>query len=180
LGNGAAAIRWYQRAWVAARDVGDRMDEMWAANNLSVCEAVQGDLSRAWQYLQHAIRLARELKAPMGMVVPATNLASRLTDLGDLETAQVILDETRALCESQGALDQLPIVDSSLAWLRMQQGRNVDAIAILRKMLAAPGSLQPQIRDQAVVELASALAATDSTGAAVELLRDYLARPTGG
>lgn len=177
LGDGSAAIRWYQRAWVAARQVGDRMNEMWAANNLSVSETTQGDLSRAWQYMQHAVGLARELKSPYAMVVPAANLASRMMELGDFEAAQALLDEARALCESQGAADELPIVDYGIAWLRLQQGRNADAIAILRRMNAASGSLQPQVRDQVAVELAWALAAADSAGAAIQCLSSYLDKP---
>ena len=70
------------------------------------------------------------------MVVPACNLAASMQELGDFETAQAVLDETRALCETQEAADQLPIIDFQFALLRMDQGRNANAAALLRKAAA--------------------------------------------
>ena len=174
LGNGPASIRWYRRALSASVETGDRMNEMWSANNLAVMETKQGDLSRSWEYLQHAIALARELKSPWGMVVPACNLAAALQELGDFETAQSVLDETRTLCKTQGAADQLPTVDFQFALLRMEQGRNSSAAALLRRLTGNLDALEAQHRDMVFTNLAQALASCDSAGAGIALLSAHL------
>jgi tetratricopeptide (TPR) repeat protein len=80
VGNEKEAIRCYQRAWVIAREVGDRVNEMWATNNLGSLEESRGDLSRADLYQQRAFDLAKELKYPHGLVAsssPWSTFASR-------------------------------------------------------------------------------------------------------
>lgn len=171
-GDGPAAIRWYKQAWVAAREAGDRMNEMWSLNNLSAMENFQGDLSRSWEYLQRALALARELNSPVAMVVPATNLCSRLEELGDYETTEKVIDQTRALCETQGTLEQIPFLDYELAVLRMAQGRQAAARSIMRR-LARTGELEAQHRDRLIVHLAESLS-SDSADAAIALLSGHM------
>lgn len=173
-GNGPAAIRWYQQAWVASHEVGDRMNEMWALNNLSTMEATQGDLSRSWEYLHRAIGLSRELKSPDAMVVPALNLFSRLVELGDFETAESVLKETRTLCETQGATSHIETIDYHLAVLRMSQGRYATATAMMRKLAANPGAMEMQHQDAVFIDLALALASNDSLDAAIDVLSSRL------
>jgi Tfp pilus assembly protein PilF len=174
LGNGPAAIRWYQQAWIAAREFGDRLNEMWAVNNLSAMESEQGDLSRSWEYLQRAIVLARQLNSPFAMVIPSLNLFSRLTELGDFQTAEAVLDQTRTLCETKGTTQQLATLDYHFATLRMAQGRNAAATAIMRRLATNPGALEAQHRDALVVDLAVALASNDSAAAAIDLLSRHV------
>lgn len=175
-GNEPEAIRCYQRAWVVAREVGDRVNEMWATNNLGVLEGTRGDLSRASQYQQRAYDLARELEYPYGLVVPAINLAARAIEMGDFDTADSILRETRRLCESQGAEEYLAAVDMSLANVLLERGRMRAAATEFRRLLANNDQLEPQYRDQATVELAIALAKSDSIDAAIDLLTRHLTR----
>jgi len=171
-GDGPLAIRWYKQAWVASRAVGDRMNEMWSLNNLSAMENFQGDMSRSWEYLQRALALARELNSPVAMVVPAFNLCSRLEELGDYETADKVLAQTRTLCETQGATDQIPLLDYEVAVLRMAQGRQEAARSIMRRLVRT-GALEAQHRDKVVIDLSESLSA-DSADAAIELLSGHL------
>ena len=174
LGDGPASIRWYRRALAVARETGDRMNEMWSANNLAVMLTKQGDLSESWEYLKHANALARELQSPWGMFIPAYNLANALEELGDFEAAESVLDETRTLCESVGATEQLPTVDFQLGYLRLAQGRNASAVALFRSLTAKPDALEEQHRDLVFVHLANALAANDSVDTAIQVLSDRL------
>ncbi len=176
-GREREAIRCYQRAWVVAREVGDRVNEMWATNNLGVLEASRGDLSRAAQYQQRAYDLARELKFASGMVIPAINVADRAEELGDFETSEAILRETREVCESQGAEEFLGMVDFRVAELRMKQDRYRSAAALFRRLLTGPDALEPQHREFAVLDLATILARNDSVPAAIDLLSQHLSRP---
>jgi tetratricopeptide (TPR) repeat protein len=177
VGNETEAIRCYQRAWVVAKEVGDRVNEMWASNNLGALEATRGDLSRAALYQQRAFDLAKELKYPHGLVIPAANMADRALELGDFETCGRILDETRALCEREGAEEFLPMVDFRIALLQMEQGRTRSAAATFRELIASPEKLEPQHRDYTVLNLAEILASSDSTAAAIELLTRHLNQP---
>ncbi len=172
VGDGPAAIRWYKQSWVAAREVGDRMNEMWSLNNLSAMENFQGDMSRAWEYLQRALVLAKELRSPVAMVIPATNLSARLGELGDYETAEKVLDQTRAVCETQGTLEQIPVLDYQLAVLRVAQGRHANARSIMRRLIRT-GGLEAQHRDLLIVDLAESLS-SDSAAAAIELLSGHM------
>ncbi len=175
-GNEPEAIRCYQRAWVVARAVGDRVNEMWATNNLGVLETTRGDLSRASQYQQRAYDLARELEYPYGMVIPGINIASRAIEMGDFDRAESILLETRQLCESKGAEEYLGSVDRSLANVLYERGRMRASVAAFRRLLADYPTLEPQYRDQAMVEFAIALAKCDSADAAIDLLTNHIAR----
>ena len=179
VGNEQAAIRCYQRAWVVAREVGDRINEMWASNNLGALEATRGDLSRAALYQERAFELAKELRFPWGMVIPAANMADRALELGDFETSRRILDETRELCQTEGAEEFLPMVDFRIADLEMQQGRTRSAAEMFRAILASPEALEPQHREYAVLNLAEILASSDSAAAAIELLTRQLNQREG-
>ncbi len=173
LGNQDNAVRCYQRAWVAAQDAGDRLNEMWAVNNLGSMEYERGDLSRAEQYQQRAFDLARELKSSWAIVVPATNLAEGAMELGDFETAEAFLIEARTLCETQQNAVYLGLLDLRLAELRMGQGRHEAAAELLRGLTADLESLEPQHRDEAMMDLAQVLASSDSVEAAIALLSKY-------
>ncbi len=168
-GNDREAMRCYKRAWVVSRETGDRINEMWAANNMSVLEGASGDLGRAEQYLRHAFQLARELEHPAGMVVCATNMATRAEELGDFDGAESLLLETRVICETQNAAEYLGSVDFQLAYLQMERGRYRAAAAGFRRLIASPGALSLQHRDFAVLGLAQSLAAEDSVDAAIAL-----------
>ncbi|HEU4929797.1 MAG TPA: CHAT domain-containing protein [Candidatus Krumholzibacteria bacterium] len=176
-GNERAAIRCYQRAWVVARQIGDRVNEMWAMNNLGALEFARGDLSRADQYQRRAFDLARELKYPSGIVIPAANIADRALELGDPETAEQILLETRRLCETQGAAEFLGMVDYRIAELHLQQGRSRAAAATLHRLVES-NRLEPQHRDFVPIDLAVVLERSDSLEAAIDLLENHLRRHT--
>ncbi|HET6462303.1 MAG TPA: CHAT domain-containing tetratricopeptide repeat protein [Candidatus Krumholzibacteria bacterium] len=177
LGNAPAAIAWDQRALATAHETGDRMNEMWAANNLAALETSLGDLNQSSVYLKHALALARELKSPYAMVVPACNLANQLGELGDFDAAEAVLDETRTLCETLNAVDQLPTIDVQLGTLRQLEGRYASAAAIMRRLLAHPQSVEVQHLDYVAVTLAQVLAESDSAGAAIDFLSSYLKAP---
>jgi hypothetical protein len=161
---------------VIAREVGDRVNEMWATNNLGSLEESRGDLSRADLYQQRAFDLAKELKYPHGLVVPAINLADRASEFGDFETCARILAETRQVCVTEGAGEFLPMVDFRVAELEMQRGQTRSAAQKFRALLASPEGLEPQDRDYAALNLAQILAAGDSAAAAIELLTQYMNR----
>ncbi|MFN0151932.1 MAG: CHAT domain-containing protein [bacterium] len=176
LGNDARAMQCYQRAWVASRASGDRLNEMWAANNMGAMESARGDLSMTAAYQQRAYEIALELQHAEALPVPAMNLAKCAQRLGDLEKAEALLTSTREWYLAHGGGNLLSQIDLHLASLRTVQGRNQEAIGILRPLVATLAELEPQHRDEAVALLARALAESDSAEAAVFLLSSYVAR----
>jgi CHAT domain-containing protein/tetratricopeptide (TPR) repeat protein len=179
LGNTAGAIRCNQSAWVVAHESGDRYNEMWATNNLGVLAWERGDLSRTGEYERRALQLARELKSPQTMLVPAVNLVSQAEESGDFESAEATLNECRAMCESQNDTTSLALVNFYFANLRRMQDRPRAAIALFRPLVGTP-ALDPQNRGNVVVGLAESLAASDSLDAAIRILEGYTSRPQRG
>ena len=175
LGNVDASLRCYQRAWVASREVGDRLNEMWATTNLGALENNRGDLTRGAVYHRRAYELARELNSPQAMVIPAMNLAGRAAELGDYDTAERIMAETRSSYDARGGGSFTAMLDFQLATLRIAQGQNQAASALLRPLVAHPERGEPQHRTGAVMALAHVLAVTDSLDEAVRLLSAHFA-----
>lgn len=171
-GNEREAIRCFQRAWVVAREAGDRVNEMWATNNLGVLETALGDPGRAAAYSQRAFDIAKEIDYAHGMVIPALNLVTRALELGDFTRAESILTEADEVCRTRAAEEFLPMVDFYLAGLRLNEERYHAAGAIYRRLLATPGQLEPQHKDYAVIGLARVLAKNDSVPQAITLLKD--------
>ncbi len=177
LGNVAEAIRCYERAWVVSRRIGDRMNEMWATNNLGVLEMDRGDLSRGVAFQERAFELAKEMNSPRAIVIPAANVAGRARELGEFDRAQRILDEARVVCSEKGAEDYLSTVDFHRADLFGASGKPNAAEAIYRRLLAPGGGISVQSRDIAIVSLAQILAAKDSVTAALDLMTSSYDRP---
>lgn len=173
-GREQEAIRCYQRAWAVAKKYGDRVNEMWATNNLGALEGLRGDLSRCAQYQQRAYDLARELKYPAGMVVPAMNMADRAVEMGDFQAAENILREMRTLCETQGAEDYIDGVDFRLANLEYERGRYHAAVAQFRRLIVRWDTNDPTYREYVALNLANVLAAQDSVSSAIELVEQRI------
>lgn len=169
LGDTPGAISCYQRAWVVARDIGDRENEMWAANNLGALESARGDMGRAIQYAQRAFEIARDMGYPRGAIVPAINIASWRMELGEYGRAEAILKDAEAFYLRSGEEEFHAKIDFHLARLALYRGEYHAAAGALRRLLAQ-GRLEPQNRDFAWVELASALALSDSAAVAVDIL----------
>jgi CHAT domain-containing protein/tetratricopeptide (TPR) repeat protein len=178
LGNTVGAIRCYQSAWVVSREAGDRYNEMWATNNLGVLAWERGDLSRTGEYERRALQLARELKSPQAMLVPAANLVSQAEERGDFESAEATLNECRAMCEAQRDTMSLAFVNFYFANLRRMQDRPRAAVTLFRPLVESP-ALDPQNRGNVIVGLAETLAASDSLDAGIRMLETYVHRTRG-
>ncbi len=172
LGDQNEAIRCYQRAWVVSRQTGDRVNEMWATNNLAVLEETRDDLSRSAEYQKRAYEIAKELKSPQALVILASNLATRASDLGDFAGADALLEETEQFCRKHNMEDQNE-VRYHIAELRLVEGRYREAATIFRE-LTTGASLEQQHRDRAILGLARALAASDSMAQARALVEARL------
>ncbi len=170
VGSEAEAKRCFQQAWIVACEAGDRVNEMWAVNNLGTLESANGDPGRAAAYFQRALDIAREISFPRGMVIPALNLAARAQELGDFAHAEAILNDAKDVCRTRGGGEFSNMVDVSLADLRIAEGKYNAAGTIYRRLLAVTDRLEPQHRDLAVIGLARVLASNDSVPQAIELL----------
>lgn len=152
----------YQRAWLTARELGDRSQESDAINNLGVMEQEHGELSMAAQYFQRAYEIKRELRS-FDIAATARNVAIVDQMIGRYAHAESTLTEAMSL-RNDGMLDVGVAVD--LGRIRLVQGRYAAATRCFRDVLARQERLPGKTRTEAATYLAGALLALDSIPAA--------------
>ncbi|MBN2070154.1 MAG: tetratricopeptide repeat protein [Candidatus Krumholzibacteriota bacterium] len=175
--NEESARDCYQKVLVAARELGDLVQESHAVNNLGTLEYVYGDMSLAVQYYQRATELSEAMGNARGMITPASNTALAMTYLGNYEDAADILSSAITTCEELNYLDLLGTVRNRLGEVRVLQKRMNAAARLYRQVLGMGSMLNNKQRFEAVTGLADALNRMDSTAAAIEVLEVGLASP---
>jgi tetratricopeptide (TPR) repeat protein len=156
----------YQRAWLTARELGDRNQEGDAINNLGALELEHGALSRAADYFDLAYRIKREIRA-FDIANAARNVAQVDQLIGRYAHAESTLVEAMSL-STGGMLDEAMWVE--IGRLRLAQDRYRSAAESFRKPLARRAELPLKTRIEALTSLCEALTGMDSVAAAVGML----------
>ncbi len=156
----------YQRAWLTARELGDRNQESDAINNLGAIEMERGSVSMAAQYFQRAYEIKRDLRT-FDISASAANVANVDRMIGRYAHAESTLAEALAL-QGNGMLDVLVTLD--IGRLRLAQGRYASAARSFREVLARGARVSIHHRREATALLAEALLASDSVSAAISVI----------
>ena len=152
--------------------IGDPYSEGHALNNLGAIEFRVGDPAAAVSYYRRAYELQIANQNPEGSIIPAKNIATVLTHLGQYEDAAAILTEVLQLCEEGGYRDDEAMVLGQLGIVRRQQGRLPDAAALFRRCAVLGKTVSPEWRVHALRELAVTMAVMDSAETGLSILVD--------
>jgi CHAT domain-containing protein/tetratricopeptide (TPR) repeat protein len=176
LNDIVSARQVFIRAWVVAHDLGDRIQEAYATNNLGTLE-LDGDISLAVQYFERAYHLHLAIGDTRGAITPATNVALARIYLGQFQEAGDILIQAAEKCREGDFQNLLGQVLVRLGEVRYNQGRMHASAKLHRESLGIGGALSKKSHDEAVWGLARSLIAMDSISAAVEILEMGLEAP---
>ncbi len=167
----------YTRVWVVARDIGDRVQEAHAVNNLGTLEFSYGDISLAPTYFERAYQLHLAIGDPRGAITPAANVALARMFLGQFQGAADILIRAEEMCREGNFGSLLGSVLVKLGGVRYLQGRKHASAKLYRECLAIGDALTKRDHDEAVFGLARSLAEMDSTREAGKILKKGLEAP---
>jgi tetratricopeptide (TPR) repeat protein len=156
----------YQRAWLVARELGDRNQESDAINNLGAIEMEQGSVSMAAQYFERAYEIKRDLRT-FDIATSAANVANVDRMIGRYAHAESTLAEAMAM-QNNNMLDAAIALD--IGSLRLAQGRYPSAARSFREVIARGDRLPAHHRPEANTLLAQALLASDSVAAAIAVI----------
>ena len=160
----------YQRAWLTARELGDRNQEGDAINNLGVIELEHGELSMASRYFERAYAIKRELRT-FDVAATASNVADVDQMIGRYAHAESTLVEAMSM-RGGSMLDASPAI--YLGRIRLAQGRHAAATRCFREVLARGQSVPQKTRTEASTYLATALLSIDSIPAACAAIEDEM------
>jgi len=170
LGRYGEAGDCFSRSLELALLLENPMNEAMARAFLGELEMAYGDPSKAEEHF----RRAREIHLAHGhlreAVPPALDLARCQTELGRYRAAATGLLAALQLSEDQGYRDLKGIVLNRLAVLRRLQGQPSEAATLARRSLAIGSDIPVSIRVRSWLELSRALAAQDSSRAALAAL----------
>jgi tetratricopeptide (TPR) repeat protein len=164
------AIASYRRVAELARAARFRMAEAQALNNLGHHEYLMGDPGRAVANFAAALRTQLEIGQRREAVIPLVNLALCEAELGRHEEAAGRLREALAICEEDNFQDLRGIVLNEQGNLAERRGRRHEAAACYRRALGLGEALDQEVRARCLTGLAGALAAMDSSAAALEVM----------
>jgi tetratricopeptide (TPR) repeat protein len=167
----------YTRVWVVARDIGDRVQEAYAVNNLGTLEFEYGNLSLAVKYFERAYHLHLMFGDLRGAITPAVNIALARIYLGQFQGAADVLSQAAQRCREGDFRSLLGDILVKLGEVRYHQGLNHASSELYRESLGIGDALSKKTRNEAVFGLARSLEAVDSTGKAVEILGTALEAP---
>jgi tetratricopeptide (TPR) repeat protein len=165
----------YQKAWLTARELGDRNQESDAINDIGTLEQEHGQLSLAAEYFDRAYQIKRELRT-FDLSAVARNVASVDQMIGRYAHAESTLTEALSL-HNGNVIDIGLAID--LGRLRLAQGRNASAARCFRDVLAQRGRLPEKTLTEATTFLAQSLLAADSIPDAARTIGRELPRIAG-
>ncbi|MBN2171332.1 MAG: CHAT domain-containing protein [Candidatus Krumholzibacteriota bacterium] len=169
LGSHREAAAVYEETAARARAIGYRLVEAFALNNLGGIEYSLGDPGLAEDHFRRAHDIQQELGHRREAVTPLTNVALCQIHFGRFDEAEAALCECQADCEAGGWPDLQARVLDRLGGVAVRRQRPREAARIYRRALALP-ELPAKERVNCLVGLSEALAAADSTQAALAVL----------
>lgn len=152
----------------------------YALNNLGSYEYQAGDPGRAVDYWERTLAARRPGGNPAALITPSANLALAHMALGAFGEARVSLLDLLAVCRAGSYRGEEALVLEQLATIEQSHGRNAEARALWRQVLAMgagagpdgleaalqiPGSLLVSGRPREALQFADSLAATLPVGA---------------
>jgi CHAT domain-containing protein/tetratricopeptide (TPR) repeat protein len=170
LGEFDRATTTYRRVAREARATSDATHEAYALNNLGASEYVRGDPAAAAEAFEQARKLHSTSTRVRDSVVPTSNVAIALTDLGRFDEAAALFDSLLISVRASGFRDAEAIVLGNLAELRRKQGRMASVAELTRAVLAIGPAAGVESRVEAMIHLARALVVQDSAAAAVRVM----------
>jgi predicted ATPase/DNA-binding winged helix-turn-helix (wHTH) protein len=127
-----------------AQRLGDPQLEIAVENGLGLVARMAGDWERALQHHRRALALAERLRARVWMTIERGNIGEMLLYLGRLEEAEPLLDGSLRELQEMDYRDPLATLRGVMAELRLAQGRDPEAEALLGLVWAVASSLRPQ------------------------------------
>jgi tetratricopeptide (TPR) repeat protein len=165
-----AARECYLRVLTTAREVGDRVQEAHAVNNLGTLEFEYGDVSMAAQYFERAYQSNYDAGDLRGTITPSANIALARVYLGQYSEAVDILTRAAQACEATGSKRLLGSVLVKLAEVRWVQSQTRSSLALYRQAFGLGDALVKKDHDEVVFGMARALTDLDSAAVAADLL----------
>jgi tetratricopeptide (TPR) repeat protein len=164
------ARKCYQRVLETAREVGDRVNEAHAINNLGTIEYEYGDMELAVQYYERSRQMAAESGNLRGTVTPGTNIAMAMQYLGRYADADSTLTSVLEMCEREGFDEFIPMILTGLGENRFLQGRYNASVTGYRRLLDMGLALPKKEHDEAVYGLARSLTYLGEAQEALDVL----------
>jgi tetratricopeptide (TPR) repeat protein len=131
------SIRYLEQALAIRREIGDRIGEAQAANNLADAYEALGRGEEAIGLLRRALDLNRELGHRYGEAVVLGNLGAALLHLDRLDEAIGFLDQSRGAFGDIGYPDGAGYALHNLGRCFLSLGRGADAVERLQQALAS-------------------------------------------
>lgn len=160
----------FQRVMETAREVGDRVNEAHAVNNLGTIEFGHGDMELAVQYFERSRDMAQESGDIRGTITPAENIALAQQYLGRFEEAARVYEPAIKLCQEAGFEDLIPSLMTRMGEARFLQQRMNASARWYRRVLASGERLDQKTHDVASYGLARSLTYLDSAQTALDVL----------
>jgi len=172
LGGARAAFEEARRIRVAA---GDAWGVAKVLEHLASLAHDAGDVAAALAAYTEALAIARGAGATADSVRLLAQLARTALVAGDLASARATLNDARQVLPVTGDAAMRRALDLESGFLALAEGRTGEAVAIARRLLAAPdGGRKSPATARAALLLAQALAVEDATAETASAAEDAL------
>ena len=129
----AEAVRCYQEAVVAYRELGDEETEAIALNDLGVVARQQQQYDRAETYYQQALAIAEKIGSKSGQAVYCSNLGLLALDRDRPRDARPWCERQLALAQEVGRQDLVADAQAGLAQVLEAEGRYAEALDLAQR-----------------------------------------------
>jgi CHAT domain-containing protein/tetratricopeptide (TPR) repeat protein len=176
LGDYEEAIAGHRRLVAIGKDHGFREIEALGHNNLGVLLFSLGDTGEALAHFQRAAELQEQVGNVRESIIAGQNVCICEVILGRTRDASRRLGRLVETSRANGYADVEVKTLNALAYAHLQQGDYRSAAMLFRRALNVPEGLTPKDECEAAAGLSATMAHTDSTNAALRLLRSKLSR----
>jgi len=142
----AEAVRCYQEAVVAYRELGDEETEAIALNDLGVVARQQQQYDRAETYYQQALAIAEKIGSKSGQAVYCSNLGLLALDRDRPRDARPWCERQLALAQEVGRQDLVADAQAGLAQVLEAEGRYAEALDLAQRAF----QIRERLGDQGV------------------------------
>jgi tetratricopeptide (TPR) repeat protein len=126
-----------QKSLVAFDEIGDRRGSSATLNNLGNLAVEMGNLGEAQKNYEHALAIAREISYRGGQPYPISGLGDVLLAGGDVAGAAKRYEEALKICEEIKDEDFTAQIDTTLAFIALQEKRFSDGEGLARQSATA-------------------------------------------
>ena len=137
LGDLSGSLKMQQKSLVAFDEIGDRRGSSATLNNLGNLAVEMGNLGEAQKNYEHALAIAREISYRGGQPYPISGLGDVLLAGGDVAGAAKRYEEALKICEEIKDEDFTAQIDTTLAFIALQEKRFSDGEGLARQSATA-------------------------------------------